>query len=426
MIRAGPLSTIAVDLTPLMPGGDNGGAKIFSIELINRLAALHRSVQFVLLTQSASHEDLSFLDASNVRRRLVEAGSEGRAFGVMPAVRKKAGHVTRKLPQRARSGLSGLRRRVRNWPGRRKQGDLLTELGADLLFCPFTSPRHAEIGVPTICVVHDLQYKVYPQFFEPEDVFHRDVAFADAVGRSVALVAVSEYTRQSILEYSRVDPSRVCTIHHRMAQRLGFEAPADRSLIDRHRLLPDRYLLYPANFWRHKNHEMLLLAFGLAMRNGLPDDVALVCTGAPGDRQAYLVESARRMGIGHRLRFPGYVSNEEFSTLLHLARALVFPSLYEGFGMPIVEAMAAGVPVACSNTTALPEVVDEAGILFDPRVPARISDAIVQVCCDGERREQIVAAGKSRATGFMDLDRMAGEYWDLFQRSAAGVLPHGP
>jgi len=293
----------------------------------------------------------------------------------------------------------------------------LNDLDSDLLFCPFTSPKYASADVPTVCVVHDLQYRTYPQFFEPEDVAHRHGVFADAVRQATALVAVSNYTRQSILIHRNADPSRVRTIHHRLGRRIGLDEPIAKEILDSHGVIPERYLLYPANFWRHKNHEMLLLAFELATRNGLPEDVQLVCTGAPDKRQQFLVAAAERMGIGRRVRFPGYVSNEEFSSLLRGSRGLIFPSLYEGFGMPIVEAMEAGVPIACSNRTALPEVADGAAILFDPRIPFQISAAMVQLCCDEERRALLVAAGKSRAARFNDVDLMVAEYWDLFQQS---------
>src|SRR5690606_2136540 len=105
-------------------------------------------------------------------------------------------------------GLSRRLLQFRNWRGRREQDNPIGEIGADLLFCPFTSPRYARPGVPTICVVHDLQYKTYPQFFESEDTLHRDGAFTEASRRATALVAVSNYTRDSILRYSHVDPSR--------------------------------------------------------------------------------------------------------------------------------------------------------------------------------------------------------------------------
>lgn len=414
------LSTIVVDLTPLSPGGDNGGAKIFSVELVRRLAASRPSVQFVLLTQRASHEELAALDAVNVRRHLAVVDGDPGSGARRPRlarVRALAG----KLPRRVRSGLGRLRLRASSWVERRRRRGLLRELEADLLFCPFTSPRFAEPGVPTVCVVHDLQYRTYPQFFDPDDALYRDATFMSAVRRASVLVAVSDYTRESVLRQARVDPARVRVVPHRIAKRIGFERPADPQVLRELGLLPGRYLLYPANFWRHKNHEMLLVAFGLGCRDGLPVDAVLVCTGAPGDRQRYLAGATRSMGIGDRVRFPGHVSNEAFATLLGNAGGLVFPSLYEGFGMPVVEAMVAGVPVACSNTTALPEVVNGAAILFDPRKPDQMSQAMIRLLQDVELRARLVEAGRHHAARYTDVERMMDEYWTVFEQSVAGA-----
>ena len=119
------------------------------------------------------------------------------------------------------------------------------------------------------------------------------------------------------------------------------------------------------------------------------------------------------MGLESRVSFPGFVPAGQMAALLAGATGVVFPSLYEGFGLPLVEAMAAGVPVACSSTTALPEVAGDAALLFDPRVPAQIADAMAALVNDGALRERLVEAGRRRAPEFADADRMAREYWEL-------------
>ncbi|MFZ3042146.1 MAG: glycosyltransferase family 1 protein, partial [Thiobacillus sp.] len=151
--------------------------------------------------------------------------------------------------------------------------------------------------------------------------------------------------------------------------------------------------IYPANFWKHKNHEMLLTAFGMACHDGLAADIKLVCTGAPGARQEWLVSAARAMNLGERVLFPGYLPETELAALMAQCRGVVFPSLYEGFGLPVIEAMAAGVPVACGNTTSLPEVAAGAAIMCDPRVPTQIAEAILTLVEDDTTRIQLIKAG---------------------------------
>jgi glycosyltransferase involved in cell wall biosynthesis len=117
--------------------------------------------------------------------------------------------------------------------------------------------------------------------------------------------------------------------------------------------------------------------------------------------------------------FPGYLPNAELAALIANCTGVIFPSLFEGFGLPIIEAMAAGVPVACSNITSLPEVAAEAAILFDPRVPTQIVQAMIALVEDETLRAQLIQAGLQRAAEFSDSGRMAREYWQLFQHALA-------
>jgi glycosyltransferase involved in cell wall biosynthesis len=294
-------------------------------------------------------------------------------------------------------------------------GALLRDMGVDLLFCPFTAPTYFEPRIPTVCTIYDLQYKTYPGFFAAEDVVHREHTFIEACGRAAALTAISDYSRYSAITHGNLDPERIRTIHLRMAQRIPPGVENGKAILDRLGLVPQRYLVYPANFWKHKNHEMLLTAFGVACHEGLPPDIKLVCTGAPGTRQAWLMIAARTMNLGDRILFPGYLPNAELAALMADCSGVVFPSLYEGFGLPVIEAMAAGVPVACSNTTSLPEVAAEAAILFDPRVPSQIAQAIISLVENDALCVRLIQAGLQRAAEFSDTERMAREYWDLFQ-----------
>jgi hypothetical protein len=125
------------------------------------------------------------------------------------------------------------------------------------------------------------------------------------------------------------------------------------------------------------------------------------------------------MGLADRIVFPGYLPNAELAALVSNCSGVVFPSLYEGFGLPVIEAMAAGVPVACSNTTSLPEVAADAAILFDPRIPVEIAQAMITLVSDEARRQQLIQAGRQRGEEFSDSGRAAREYWDLFCSAAA-------
>lgn len=153
----------------------------------------------------------------------------------------------------------------------------------------------------------------------------------------------------------------------------------------------------------------------MARHQGLDPRIQLVCTGDGVDRFEYLCELRDSLGLGESLLLPGFVSNGELEALLQHCLGLVFPSLYEGFGMPVIEAMARGIPVACSSTTALGEVAGDAAMLFDPRNPQQISNAMLAMAaCTPGQRQELVEKGLRQSHRYQDAGRMADQYWELF------------
>jgi len=271
-----------------------------------------------------------------------------------------------------------------------------------------------------VCTIYDLQYKTYPEFFTALDVDQRDHNFKEACRKATLLVAISDYSRESAITHGNLDPLRIRTIHLRMPQNALPETDHANRVLERFGLTPKQYLMYPANFWKHKNHQVLLTSFGMACNKGLPRNIKLICTGAPGPQRDWLMKSAHVMNLGERVLFPGYLPTKELFSLMTNCGGLVFPSLYEGFGMPIIEAMAVGIPVACSSVTALKEVAADAAILFDPRIPSQISQSMIALVNDDELRAQLIQAGLRRAALFKNTKLMVKEYLDVFQCALEG------
>ncbi len=409
-VRAVTPATIAVDLTPLLPGGANGGAKRFVLALLQEMKRESPGSRFILLTQAASHADLAFLDGPNVERRMVLGASTASGRGGLFAT---ASRLLAFTPAPVRRAAARLGYRLNESLKRRGALPALRAARPDLLFCPFTAPALRLPGVPTVCTVHDLQYRAHPEFFSVEEATLRELAVRDACRHANAIAAISEHTRREVIGEG-VDAARVTTIAHRLARSVG-----DAALPGRLALAPRGYFLYPANPWPHKNHEALLAAFAVATRGGLDPALLLVCTGELGARTGDLARLAGTFGIADRVRFAGYVDDDELDAITANALALIFPSLYEGFGLPVIEAMAAGVPVACSAVAALEETAGEAALLFDPRSTEEIARVLVRLGRDAELRRSMSQRGRERAAQFLDAGRMAREYLALFERAAA-------
>jgi glycosyltransferase involved in cell wall biosynthesis len=235
---------------------------------------------------------------------------------------------------------------------------------------------------PTVTTVHDLQHELYPRFFSRAELAYRRRVYGWTVRRSRMLIAISEHARGTLLERYGLEPDRVRTIP------LG---------IDHDRFSPDgrpreAFLLYPANRWRHKNHDRLFEALAIVRRER--PDLRLVLTGTGHDHSS----------LPSGVESLGHVSADELVDLYRSAACLVFPSLYEGFGLPPLEAMACGCAVAVSNATSLPEICGDAAEYFDPLDAEEMAAAIVRAL-DGH----LVERGLARAAEFT-WDRCAREH----------------
>ena len=222
-----------------------------------------------------------------------------------------------------------------------------------------------------------------------------------------------------MIKKGEICSENVHTVYIQLASRVPNRAPSiSEKFLERHQVESGNFLLFPANMWQHKNHQMLLTAFGMYHSSNRHSDLKLVFTGHPSPRMETLRDAAERMGLSGRVVFAKYLKLEEFASLIHACKAVIFPSLYEGFGMPVVEAMALGKPVLCSHMTSLPEIARDAAIYFDPKRPQTIVDAIFTLETDNATIEKLIVVGRERAKQFCNGMQMAKEYWDIFQKTA--------
>jgi glycosyltransferase involved in cell wall biosynthesis len=268
-------------------------------------------------------------------------------------------------------------------------------LRLDVLLCSY--PFEAELAFPRarqIVVIPDCQHESFPDFFSPEALRGRCNSFARAREGAGAIATLSEHARQTVLNHSSARCRDVFLMSPALCSE--WEHPSVEHLTEGERALLPRgdYFLFPANLWPHKNHRRLLRAFALFLQKvGRP--VELVLTGHP---QGW--EELKRSIPNLPVRHLGFVRHDLVQVLVARARALTFFSLFEGFGMPLLEAFAVGTPVVCSNTSSLPEVGGEAVLTCDPTDPVAMSDAMLRVFTDEPLRARLAAAGRERLSLF--------------------------
>ncbi|EFK05562.1 glycosyltransferase, group 1 family protein [delta proteobacterium NaphS2] len=405
------MALIAVDMTPVLPGGMNGGAKILAIELLKSFHETALQERFLLLTASWNHEDLAFLDSSNMRRICVLKGHEPTP---------KASHV--RYPGRLYRAMGKIRnhlkRTIQKRPPMKKS---LAAQNVNLLFCPFTAPTYTEVDIPTVSVIHDLQHRELPHFFSPHEIGLRDNFIADLKRKADRIICVSEHVRKTVLKHLETSPAITHTVPTSIQTRLSRPEMKKQTACLRTLGIHQRpYMFYPANFWPHKNHAMLLTAYGMFLSRHPDSPIDLVFTGALDGREEMIKHAVIKMGLEKRVHFLGFVPHHELEAVWYGCEFLIFPSLYEGFGIPVLEAMSIGKPVLCSNLTALPEVAGDAAVYFDPRKPEEMVYCIEEIARNAPLKKALVDKGRIRANGYRLSDMTLG-YLEIFRMAMAGL-----
>ncbi len=284
--------------------------------------------------------------------------------------------------------LAGLREH-RGWPPG----------ASEVVHYPLTLPV-PRCRLPHVVTLHDLQHRDLPENFTAAQRAWRSLMYERAARRATVVIADSDHTRRRVIDLLGVPGDRILTCH------LAVDAvtftpeprPGDEEILAELNL-PSHYLLYPASLWPHKNHRALLEALQ-TMRD---PSISLVLTGATFGREAELRRWVAELGLIGRVRHLGLVAPDRLPVLYRHARALVFPSSYEGFGMPPLEAMASGCPVASSLAASLSEVVGAAALPLDPADPEQMANALERLCGDEGLRARLRSAG---------LDRVGAFSWD--------------
>ena len=345
---------IGVNALYLIPGGV-GGTEIYLRSLLAALAEIDRHNHYFVFTNRETGSDLVPAQAN---------------FTHVPQAVRAVNRPARILWEQTMLPLAAVRRRL------------------DVLFNPgFTAPILC--GCPQVTVFHDLQHKRHPEYFRWFDLPSWNFFLFWSVTVSRRIVAVSGATADDLRRWYRLPPARIRTVLSGVDPRF-FDLAAQRR--------PEPFLLAVSTLHPHKNLDGLLRAFAVfAERHA---EYRLVVCGIHGFFSAELHALRDRLQLGGRVEFPGWIPREQLYDLYVRATAFLYPSLFEGFGLPVLEALAAGVPTGCSAIEPMNGIAGTAALKFDPRDPSAIAEVMHRLVTDAELRQRLAAAGPLRAAQF--------------------------
>lgn len=268
----------------------------------------------------------------------------------------------------------------------------------DVLHCPLNVIPLAA-ACPTVLTVHDLTFLRYPRLFPRPKQRYLQFFTRLSAHHANAVVTDSASTRDDVIEMLGVPEARVHVVYPAADPDFRPRAAKEIAAFRENKGLPNRYVLYVGTLEPRKNVDVLIRAFGRSVReDGLPHSLVLV--GAKGWMTQAIQEAIAEAKIGDRLVMPGYVPREELPLWYCGAELLAYPSSYEGFGYPALEAMASGTPVIASNTSSLPEIVEDAGLLVPPRSEQDLAAAIARILTDKALATKFREQGLAQAATF--------------------------
>ncbi len=405
-----------VVVNALLEGGRAGGVQQGIVLLARALAATEGTdpsdLEVVFLTLEGLDDWITpELDGNRVRSQPVDRGT-----GRSAAAFLRRNNVGRGIEQVVIWGRDSLGRAERC-------SGTFEALKADVAHFPY---QRAELTtVPMVYQPWDLQHRHLPQLFSRSTVRYREHTYRTYSRHARCVVAPTGFVKADLIAAYGLDPARVLVIPPYIWTPVVDHTPPEGltgARTDPMRIRPvtsageGEFALYPARTWRHKNHRSLFAAIALARRSGI--EVPLVCTGAPSGAEDELLRCAESLGIADLVRFTGYLTGDELDVLKTQARMLIFPSLFEGWGYPVIEAFESALPVACSRGEWLDAAAGDAALRFDPTDAEAIAEAMVELWTSPERRRERAERGLAHLRTFTATS-MGNAYREVYERVGA-------
>jgi glycosyltransferase involved in cell wall biosynthesis len=390
-IPSGKSILVMVDLRGIEVSGINGGLQTYAIWLIKWLCSKHREdFRFLGIARWTNHELVASL------------------LGAEDAVVVEADHsqILRDGNERCPATLTT------SVP----LEELAKRMDVEVLYCPFGPLAFRTESLRSIVLIADLLHRELPDCLPPETRSLREQYFQRAMVGATFFQCISRSSQERLEHHFPATAGKTFFTYLPVQERLIDPAARDD------RDAPERrcpYFFYPANFWPHKNHRILMVAYQIYVAEAGDAAWDLVLTGSDYQGQAEEIRRlAQDLGVGHKVTITGYVSDAALAELWRKAGALVFPSLHEGFGIPLLEAMSHRVPILCGPDYSLNEIAGEAALYFNPRKPLQIAARMKELAENPDLAGRLRTAGTERLADFH-----ADEEAELVVAALKGNLP---
>jgi glycosyltransferase involved in cell wall biosynthesis len=291
------------------------------------------------------------------------------------------------------------------------------QFGADIIFnTKFSVPLLSR--AKSMLVLHGSEWYVHPEFYSRLDIIYNKIFFPIYCGRASAISSVSQTSATDIIEFLKLDPAKVHVVYSSIAEH--FATVTDEEILSACKQkydLPDRFVLFVGKIYPGKNFANIVRAFR-KIADATETDIRLVSVGDMRWRFKSELQLVKDLGLADRVHFTGWVDQEDLPAFYSLADCYLFPSFYEGFGIPILEAMACSCPVVTATTGSCPEIGASAALYADPNNPEEIAGKVLEVLNNPELRQDLVRLGLKRVEDF-SWDRAARQTIGIFQQIGA-------
>ncbi len=268
----------------------------------------------------------------------------------------------------------------------------------DIMFCPlfFLAPENCSI--PSVVSILDVQHEFFPQYFSKKVLSEIKKSTRSTLDKATSIITISQFSKDTIIDKYNIPADKIAVTY--LSADGCFDSDINQDSLKKiNNSIASNYIFYPANTWPHKNHITLLKSYSI-LKEKYGTNLKLVFTGDGKQQKESIEKYINDSNLKNDIIYLGYVDQKDMPSVFANATIMVFPSLFEGFGIPLVEAMKSGVAIACSSCGSIPEVVDDCALIFDPYNTEDIAEKLNILENDKELRAMLISKGKERTKIF--------------------------